>query len=135
MTTTNTEKQTKVDKIKKIVHWIFMPYYIYEFGYASLAKVFQYPYMMKGMQFYGFNKIWTLGIGYAELIGWGMILIGLFRPKIRIIGIIFLFPFAIGALTAHMSHQEYVHFYPSLIMCISSAVLLWSSKNLKMEIV
>ncbi|MDR7129528.1 putative membrane protein YphA (DoxX/SURF4 family) [Algoriphagus sp. 4150] len=127
--------QSKLDRAKQIIHWVFMPYFIWQFGYASLAKVFQYPEMMGSMVSLGFNQVWTLTIGYLELIGWVMVLIGLFKPKIRILGILFLFPFSIGAFTAHMAHQEYVYFYASLIMCISCVVLLWSSKNFSLKIV
>lgn len=127
--------QSTQEKSKQIIHWLFMPYFVWEFGYASLAKVFLYPKMMVSMQSLGFNHVWTITIGYLELVGWIMVLIGLFKPKIRVVGILFLFPFSIGAFTAHMAHQEYEHFYASLLMCISSVVLLWSSKNFKMNII
>lgn len=126
--------RSKTDILKLAVHWAFMPYYVYEFGYASLAKIFQYPHMIDSMASLGFNTVWTLVIGYAELIGWAMVLIGLFRPGIRVMGILFLLPFSIGAFTAHMAHQEYEHFYPSLIMCISSVILLWSAKSFNLKI-
>lgn len=131
----NKNNQSTYDLARKIIHWIFIPYYVYEFGYASLAKITQYPYMMNSMSSLGFNKTWTVAIGSFELIGWIIFLIGLFKPKYRVIGILILMPFSIGAFTAHMSHQEYVNFYPSLIMIISSFVLLWSSENFKIKII
>ena|SRR5690554_3409094 len=131
----NKIKQSKWDVTKQIIHWIFLPYYIYKFAYAAFAKVFQIPFMMESMSSLGFNQAWTLMVGYFELIGWLMVVVGLLKPKIRVMGILLLLPFSIGAFTAHMAHQEYVYFYPSLIMCISSVVLLWSSRNFKMQII
>ncbi len=92
-------------------------YYLYVFGYASLFKVFQKQSMMQSMDSLGFNKTWTLGIGVGELLG-----------------VLLLFPFAIGAFTAHMAYGEYHHFYNSLMMCILSVVLLATDKNFKIII-
>ncbi|WP_409416214.1 DoxX family protein [Flavobacterium sp. PS2] len=120
-----------METIKTIIYWASYLYYLYVFGYASLFKVFQKESMMKSMESLGFNKIWTIYIGIGELIGVLLIVIGLFNPPIKTIGILLLFPFAIGAFTAHMAHQEYNHFYNSLIMCILTVLLLWTDKTFK----
>ncbi|MBF7093038.1 DoxX family protein [Flavobacterium sp. ALJ2] len=120
-----------METIKTIIHWSGYLYYLYVFGYASLFKIFQKESMMKSMESLGFNKIWTIYIGIGEFIGVLLIVIGLFNPPIKTIGILLLFPFAVGAFTAHMAHQEYNHFYNSLIMCILTVLLLWSDKNFK----
>ncbi|MCS4226132.1 DoxX family protein [Sphingobacterium sp. BIGb0165] len=120
--------------IKSIVHWLSYAYYLYVFGYASLFKVFQKQSMMQSMDSLGFNKTWTLGIGIGELFGVILLLIGLYKPEFKNIGILLLFPFAVGALTAHMAHQEYHHFYNSLIMCVLSIVLLATDKHFKITV-
>jgi uncharacterized membrane protein YphA (DoxX/SURF4 family) len=120
-----------METIKTIIHWTSYSYYLYVFGYASLFKVFKKESMMKSMQSLGFNTSWTICIGVAELIGVLLIVIGLFNPPIKTIGILFLFPFAVGAFTAHMAHQEHSHFYNSLLMCILTLLLLWSDKTFK----
>lgn len=123
-----------MNKIVTAIYWLSYLGYVYEFGYASLWKVFQVPKMMQGMEAFGFNKTWTLTIGYAELAGLFLLLAGLVKPELRTIGVLFLFPFAIGAFTAHMAHGEYHHYYASLLMCILSVVLLCTDKHFKMTI-
>jgi uncharacterized membrane protein YphA (DoxX/SURF4 family) len=123
-----------MELVKTLIYWVSYAYYLYVFGYASLFKVFHKESMMKSMQSLGFNTAWTTLIGVGELIGVILIIIGLFKPSLRNLGILFLFPFAIGAFTTHMAHHEYSHFYNSLIMCILSVVLLWLDKNFKITI-
>jgi uncharacterized membrane protein YphA (DoxX/SURF4 family) len=120
-----------MEKFVTIIHWTSYAYYVYVFGYASLFKIFQKQSMMESMQSLGFNKPWTIGIGIAETIGTLAVLIGIFVPRLKLIGIIFLFPFAVGALTAHMAHQEYQHYYNALLMCILTVVLLWTDGRFK----
>ncbi|MFU1856433.1 DoxX family protein [Sphingobacterium sp. NGMCC 1.201703] len=123
-----------METIKSIVHWLSYAYYLYVFGYASLFKVFQKQSMMQSMDSLGFNKPWTLGIGIGELLGVIFLLIGLYKPEFKTVGILLLFPFAIGAFTAHMAHQEYNHYYNSLLMCMLSIILLATDKNFKISI-
>ncbi|KQX08589.1 DoxX family protein [Flavobacterium sp. Root420] len=117
-----------MDTIKIAIHWLSYAYYLYVFAYASLFKVFQKESMMQSMRSLGFNKTWTIAIGVFELIGVILILIGIFQPQYKNAGILFLFPFAIGAFTTHMAHQEYNHYYNSLIVCILTIVILATDK-------
>ncbi|GEN71457.1 MULTISPECIES: DoxX family protein [Chryseobacterium] len=117
--------------IKTLIHWSAYAYYLYVFGYASLFKVFQKQTMMQNMQNLGFNKTWTILIGIGELIGVVLLIIGLFKPPIKNLAVLILFPFAVGAFTTHMSHNEYEHYYNSLLMCILSIVLLVTDKEFK----
>lgn len=116
---------------KIIIHWIFYAYYLYIFGKASLFKVFQKQTMMQSMQNLGFTKNWTLLIGIFELIGVTLLLIGLYKPPIRNLAVLILFPFAVGAFTTHMAHQEYHHYYNSLLMCILSVLILATDDRFK----
>jgi len=118
-----------MEVIKTAVHWLSYAYYLYVFGYASLFKVFQKQSMMQSMQSLGFNKVWTIAIGVGELIGVILIVAGIFNPFLKNFGILLLFPFAVGAFIAHMAHQEYRHYYQSLIVCILSVVLLATDKQ------
>lgn len=120
--------------IRSVIYWLSFAYYLYVFGYASLFKVFQKESMMKSMDSLGFGKIPTMLIGAGELLGVLILLVGLYKPEYRNIGILFLFPFAIGAFTTHMAHHEYSHFYNSLMMCILTVVLLLLDKNFKIII-
>lgn len=116
---------------KSAIHWLSYAYYLYVFGYASLFKVFQKQSMMQSMESLGFNKNWTIVIGVLELIGVILIIVGIFKPQLKNMGILFLLPFAVGAFTAHMAHQEYQHFYNSLIMCVLTIVLLLTDKHFR----
>src|SRR5690606_30673905 len=109
-------------------------YYFYVFGYASLFKVFLKQSMMQSMQSLGFNKVWTILIGIGELLGVLLIVIGIFKPPLKNAGILLLFPFAIGAFTAHMAHNEYSHYYNSLAVCILTIVLLTTDKRFKITL-
>jgi len=114
-----------------IVHWTAYAYYVYLFGYASLFKVFQKDSMMDSMVSLGFNKTWTLLIGYAELLGVLGLLAGFwFRPA-KNIAVLWLFPFAIGALMVHFAHHEYEYFYGAFFGCVSSVVLLATDKHFR----
>ncbi|SDR12243.1 DoxX-like family protein [Chryseobacterium soldanellicola] len=123
-----------MELVSKIIYWACYAYYLYVFGYASLFKIFQKESMVKSMQSLGFNTTWTMLIGAAEFIGVILIVVGLIKPQFRNLGILFLFPFAIGALTTHMAHGEYNHYYNSLIMCVFSVILLTLDKNFKIII-
>ena len=120
-----------MENYKMIIYWMSYAYYVYVFGYASLFKIFQKSSMMQNMQALGFSKTPTLLIGICELLGIILVLVGIFKPAYRNLGILFLFPFAIGAFTAHMAHQEYHHFYNALAMCILTCVMLLLDKNFK----
>lgn len=117
--------------IKTVIYWIGYAFYLYVFGYASLYKVFQKSSMMQSMKSLGFNTTWTILIGVLELLGVIMLMLGLFKPQFRNIAVVYLFPFAVGAFTSHMAHNEYHHYYNSLWMCIISVVLLVLDKNFK----
>jgi len=120
-----------METIKTAIHWLSYAYYLYIFGYASLFKVFQKKSMMQSMLSLGFNKMWTIAIGTLELFGVILIVIGLFQPYYKNAGILFLLPFAIGAFTTHMAHQEYNHYYNSLIVCILTVVILATDKSFR----
>lgn len=118
-------------KISTIVHWSSFVYYVYVFGYASLFKVFQKTSMMDTMKNLGFNEILTTLIGTGELLGVIGLLYGLYKSEYKNLAILWLFPFAVGALIAHMAHQDYNHLTKSLTMCILSIVLLATDKDFK----
>ncbi len=120
-----------METARTILYWTSYTYYVYVFGYASLFKVFQKASMMQSMESLGFNKAWTIAIGIAELVGVLIVIAGLVKPPLRNAGVLFLFPFAVGAFTTHMAHQEYQYYYNSLIMCVLSVVLLWSDRTFK----
>lgn len=115
----------------RIFYWISFAWYIYIIGPSALKKVIQWQQMMDSMRSLGFDKNWTIGIGILETIGVLIVLAGLLKPSLRTLGVLFLFPFVIGAFTTHMAHQEYHHFYNSLIMCILSAILLVLDKRIR----
>lgn len=120
--------------IKTLIHWSAYAYYLYVFGYASLFKVFQKQSMMQNMQNLGFNKSWTILIGVGELIGVILLLVGIFKPPFKNLAVLILFPFAVGAFTSHMAHNEYHHYYNSLLMCIFSLVILATDKEFKISL-
>lgn len=120
-----------IENMIKVVHWGTYAYYVYLFGYASLFKVFQKESMMKGMEQFGFNKTWTLLIGYGELLGVLGLLVGLWFHEVKNASVLWLFPFAVGALMVHFAHHDYSDYYGALIGCIASVVLLITDQHFK----
>lgn len=123
-----------METFKKAAYWLLIIYYIYVFGYASLEKVFQTKQMMDGMHFLGFNDVWIALIGYGELVGWLIVLFGLYKPEYRNLGMLLLFPFAVGAFTAHMAHQEYSHYFNALYVTLTTPIMLYLDKNFRISI-
>lgn len=118
----------------QIIHWAVYIYYVYLFGYASLFKVFQKQGMMEGMNALGFNKTWTLAIGYGELIGVIGLLAGIWLHEVKNASVIYLFFFALGALMVHFAHHDYLDFYDALSGCISAFILLTTDKFFKIQL-
>jgi uncharacterized membrane protein YphA (DoxX/SURF4 family) len=73
-------------------------------------------------------------IGSDETAGVVVVLLGLYEPRLKSLGIIFLLPFAIGALTAHFAHQDYRYYYDALTLCILSVFLAWTDPRFKIVI-
>lgn len=121
----------KIDTDTNIIRAIFYTGFLFIMGYAALFKVFEWKPMMDGMEAFGFNRTFTLIIGYCELLGVIGLLLGLIYPIVLRLAILFLIPFSIGAFTAHLAHSEYYHFYNALFCCIASIVLLATDKRLK----
>lgn len=114
-----------------IIHWLAYAYYVYLFGYASLFKVSQKQSMMEGMQSLGFNKTWTLAIGIGELLGVIGLLARLWMHEIKNASVLWLFPFAIGALMVHFAHHDYQDFFDALWGCIIAVFLLATDKHFR----
>ena len=120
--------------IRQLIHWGTFAYYVYLFGYASLFKVFQKESMMVGMLSFGFDKTWTLLIGYGELLGVVGLLVGIWYHEVKNLAVLWLFPFAVGALMVHFAYDDYQTFYGALFGCIASVVLLATDKHFKLTI-
>jgi uncharacterized membrane protein YphA (DoxX/SURF4 family) len=118
--------------ILQAIHWLAFCYYLYLFGYASLFKVLQKKEMMESMASLGFNKSWTLCIGFGELIGVIALLAGLWFHQVKNAAVIYLFLFAIGALMVHFAHNDYVDFYDALFGAVTAVVLLATDKHFKL---
>ena len=86
---------------------------------------------MDGMNTLGFGKTWTLVIGYAELLGVVGLLLGLWHNPIKNASVLWLFPFAIGAVMVHFAHNDYRDFYDALMACLISLVLLSTDKHFR----
>jgi hypothetical protein len=114
-----------------IIRAIFYVGFTFIFGYAALFKVFEWPPMMEGMESFGFDRTWTLIIGYAELLGFIGLLAGLRYPLLLRLSILWLIPFSIGAFTAHMARAEYQHFHNALFCCIAAVVLILTDQRVK----
>lgn len=87
--------------------------------------------MMDGMSGFGFNKAWTLVIGYLELLGVLGLLTGIISNEVKNASVIFLFPFGVGALMVHFAHRDYHDYYEALIVTVLSVVLLATDKSFK----
>lgn len=118
----------------RVPHWVAYGYLIYAFGYASLFKVFQKQSMMENMSNFGFGKIWTLFIGYGELLGVIGLIVGFWMHQVKNLSTLWLLPFAIGALITHFAHSDYEYYYTALYCCIACMVLLVTEKNFKVTL-
>lgn len=119
---------------KNIFYWLCYVGLLYIILPSALSKILQKTSMMESMHSLGFNKHWTLSIGIIETIAVLLILAGLYKSNLRTVGLLLLIPFAIGAFTTHMAHQEYIRFYPSLILCILSFILLILDQRIKINL-
>lgn len=88
--------------------------------------------MIEAMASIGFNETGTIFIGIAEVLGVLGILAGLFIPSIKNISVLWLMPFAIGALTVHMSYGHTISdYWESLTVCSLGVIILLSDKIFK----
>jgi uncharacterized membrane protein YphA (DoxX/SURF4 family) len=118
--------------MKTILHWISFAVLIFIFGYAGIYKIIQLPGMMEGMKSMGFGTTATLIIGWAETLGVLGLITGIFIPVVKPVAVIWLWPFAIGALTAHFSyHHEFSDYLNALLVCIFSFLILNTDKHFK----
>ena len=118
----------------QILHWLVHIYYVYLFGKASLFKVFQIPSMMDGMNALGFNKTWTLLIGYLELAGVAGLIIGVWMHEIKNASVIILFLCAVGALMVHFAHHDYKDYFEALLGCVCAVILLATDSSFKISL-
>jgi len=123
-----------MQRIRLYLHWIVYAYFIYLFGYASLFKVLEVDSMMEGMEAFGFGRTWTLLIGYGELLGLTGLIAGLWYRPIKNAAVLWLFPFAVGALMVHFSHHEYEHYYGALNGCVGSILLLATDRHFSIKL-
>ncbi|MEE6188070.1 hypothetical protein PIECOFPK_01801 [Mycovorax composti] len=113
------------------IHWIAFAAVVIIFGYAGLRKVILENTMVQAMDEMGFNVPWTLAIGIAEVLGVLFMLYGIKNARWKSIGALLLLPFAIGAFTTHMAHNEYHHYQQSLWMCILIPIVLATTKGFR----
>lgn len=117
----------------QVIHWISVTIFSFIFGYAGLKKLYQEETMMMGMEELGFGVIWTLAIGFAEVLGAIGVLVGIFVRLSKIISVLLLMPFAIGAFTLHMSAQHPFNIYwQSLGVCVLSITILWTVEEFEL---
>jgi hypothetical protein len=62
-------------------------------------------------------------------------LLGLWNHPIKNASVLWLFPFAIGALMVHFAHNDYHDSYDALMVCRISLILLLTDKHFKVNIV
>lgn len=91
--------------------------------------------MMEGMESMGFGTTATLIIGWAETLGVVGLIVGIFVPVVKRVTVLLLWPFAIGALTAHFSyHHAFPEYLNALLVTICPAILLATDKHFRIII-
>ena len=119
-------------ELKTILHWISFAVYCYIFGYAGLYKIIKVPGMMQGMESMGFGTDATVLIGWAETIGVLGLIAGIFVPVVKPLAVLWLWPFAIGALTTHFSyHHPFSEYLNALLVCIMPVILLITDRHFR----
>jgi len=118
----------------QVIHWIAYGYYVYLFGYASIYKVIQKKEMVEGMDALGFGKTWTIAIGLGELLGVCGLITGLWFHQAKNAAVLYLFPYAVGALMVHLSHKHYHDFYDALFGSIAAVVILWTDRHFQISL-
>lgn len=128
------EKDTS-EKLKTIIHWLSLAIFTWIFGYAGLYKIFGESAMMEGMAEIGFGTTFTFLIGLAETAGVAGIIAGFYYRPVRIVAILCLIPFAIGALTVHLSYHHPISVYlNSLLVSILPLVILWTDDKFNIKL-
>lgn len=119
-----------LETAKTIIHWLSLGLFVWIFGYAGLYKIMGIESMMSGMEEIGFGKEATLWIGVAEVLGVLGILAGLYIHPVKIASVLLLWPFAIGALTVHLSYHHPISVYlNSLLVTVLPVIILWTEKK------
>ena len=109
--------------------------FTYIFAYAGIYKIIKVSEMMSGMKSMGFDETATGIIGWAEMIGVAALITGIFIPKVKPIAVIWLWPFAIGALTTHFSyHHQFPEYLSALLVSVLPVVLLGTDKHFRVVI-
>jgi uncharacterized membrane protein YphA (DoxX/SURF4 family) len=122
-------------EIKTILHWISFAVFAYIFGYAGIYKVIKVQNMMEGMASMGFGTTATLIIGYAETTGVIALVMGIFIPVVKPVAVLFLWPFAIGALTTHFSyHHDFAEYRNALLVTVLPLIILATDKHFRVSI-
>jgi uncharacterized membrane protein YphA (DoxX/SURF4 family) len=122
-------------EMKTIIHWISFAVLLFIFGYAGIYKIIKVPAMMKGMESIGFGETATLLIGWIETLGVIALIVGIFIPVIKPVAALWLWPFAIGALTTHFSHHHpFSEYLNAMLVCIMPLILLATDKHFKIII-
>lgn len=107
------------------IHWIALTIFVYIFGYAGLYKIIGVESMMAGMEDIGFGKTATVLIGLTETAGVAGVLAGFYYHPAKILSVLCLWPFAIGALTVHLSyHHPFSVYLNALLVCIMPLIIL-----------
>lgn len=120
---------------RKGIHWIALTVLIWIFGYAGLWKIFKVPDMIEGMAEMGFDLTITYLIGLAETAGVIGVIAGLFYRPLKIISVLCLLPFGIGAFTVHLSyHHPFSVYLNSLLVCIMPIIILWTDEKFKLTL-
>lgn len=131
----NKNKLSLIKYLRTGIHWIALAIVIVIFGYAGLYKVLGVSDMMNGMAEMGFGTTFTFWIGLAETAGVVGVIAGLFYRPLKVISLLALLPFAIGAFTVHMSYQHTFPIYlNSLLVCIMPIVILWTDEKFEIDL-
>lgn len=124
----------KIKTVRTTIHWLSFTYVLYIFSKASILKIIEADDMVQGMASFGFNRTWTILIGYGELLGVLGLLAGIWRNKLKNASALYLFPFSVGALMVHFSHKDYMDHYDALFSACALIVLLGTDKHFDIKL-
>lgn len=126
----NTLSQKKVTT--QVIHFIALAIFLSQMVPAAWKKITEFEPMMKGMASYGYDHGVTIFIGWTEIIGCLILILGIFRPILKNFMMLFFLLLVVGAMATHLAVRDYVYIRASIICIITATIVLSTSESFRL---